>query len=237
MGIFDTLLGRTRPVKANLDALFALPSAALTLQASAGLVPTGQAGVCFKPPAGQPFDDMLSQVKALLETGTGSTTSTASNSATGDDGGGTAAGADLAVSQQRDSFGYEWMVVDGSAIDDLVTRVHMVHSTLEENGWSQQLLCSVFGFTPGGSSDPDPFSTGVPDLATPPPPGSPGTRPGKSVYVIYLAKRGSFYIFAPIGKEQRDNEEELRLRAILGSDLPIEPDLQRWFPLWNLPLR
>ena len=36
MGLFDTLLGRTKPVKANLDALFALPTAALTLQSAGG---------------------------------------------------------------------------------------------------------------------------------------------------------------------------------------------------------
>src|SRR5580658_2205884 len=67
MGLFDTLLGRTKPVKANLDALFALPSAAVTLQVSCGLVPTGKAGVCFKPPAGQNFSDMQSELEKLLE--------------------------------------------------------------------------------------------------------------------------------------------------------------------------
>ena len=68
MGLFDTLLGRTKPVRANLDALFALPSAAVTLQVSAGLVSTGQAGVCFKPPAGQPFAEMQAELEQLLET-------------------------------------------------------------------------------------------------------------------------------------------------------------------------
>ena len=32
MGLFDTLLGRTKPVRANLDALFSLPSAAITFR-------------------------------------------------------------------------------------------------------------------------------------------------------------------------------------------------------------
>jgi hypothetical protein len=50
VGLFDTLLGRTKPVKANLDALFALPTAALTLQSAGGLVSSGHAGVCWKPP-------------------------------------------------------------------------------------------------------------------------------------------------------------------------------------------
>jgi hypothetical protein len=53
VGFLDTLLGRTKPVKANLDALFALPTAALTLQSAGGLVSSGHAGVCWKPPSGQ----------------------------------------------------------------------------------------------------------------------------------------------------------------------------------------
>ncbi|HLM97432.1 MAG TPA: hypothetical protein VK283_14030, partial [Acidimicrobiales bacterium] len=68
MGLFDTLLGRTKPVRANLDALFSLPSAAITLQVTAGLLPTGRAGVCFKPPAGQPFAEMQAELEQLLAT-------------------------------------------------------------------------------------------------------------------------------------------------------------------------
>ena len=45
MGWLDTLLGRSKPVQPNLDALFALPSAAVTLQAATGLVPTGSGSV------------------------------------------------------------------------------------------------------------------------------------------------------------------------------------------------
>ena len=99
-------------------------------------------------------------------------------------------------------------------LDDLVTRVHLVNSTLTDNGWGPQLLCSVFGMTPGpgAESNMGPF------------------------YLVYLYKRGTFYPFAPDGKEHRDNELEFRIRGLLGSDLPIETDLARWFPLWELPV-
>jgi hypothetical protein len=56
------------------------------------------------------------------------------------------------------------------------------------------------------------------------------------VYLVYLAKRGTFYPFVPSGKEQRDTELELRLRSILGNDLPVESDLSNWFPIWDLPV-
>ncbi|HXW33529.1 MAG TPA: hypothetical protein VEJ87_03055 [Acidimicrobiales bacterium] len=213
MGIFDTILGRTKPVRANLDALFALPSAAVTLQAAAGLVPTGQAGVCFKPPAGQAFAQMQADVEQLLRTADDPS----------DTGGGAASDADLHVRHVADNFGYRWIIVEGGGIDDVVTRAHMVHSSLEDAGWSTQLLCSVFGFHPGAEPGADPDALGD----------TPVTQP---LYLVYLAKRGTFYPFAPTGGEQRDSELELRIRGIVGSDLPIEEDLSRWFPLWGMPL-
>ena len=39
MGFLDTLLGRTKPAQPNLDELFELPTAAITLQAGMNLVP------------------------------------------------------------------------------------------------------------------------------------------------------------------------------------------------------
>lgn len=202
--ILDTLLGRTKPVKPNLDALFSLPSASVTLQVSAGLAPTGRAGVCFKPPSGQAFADIQKEIEQLLDLPEDA-----------DDAGGTQSGAPAPakVTDVADSYGYHWIVLEGSGIDDLVTRVHVVHSSLEDAGWGTQLLCSVFGFGKG-----DEFAETT------------------SVYIVYLAKRGTFYPFAPRGKEQRDTELELSLRATIGSDLPVEDDLARWFPLWDIPI-
>ncbi|WP_445330434.1 PspA-associated protein PspAB, partial [Streptomyces sp. A475] len=34
---------------------------------------------------------------------------------------------------------------------------------------------------------------------------------------------------------RRDNALELRVRAVIGDDLHIEPDLERWFPVWGAP--
>jgi hypothetical protein len=55
-------------------------------------------------------------------------------------------------------------------------------------------------------------------------------------HLVYLYKRGTFYPFAPLEGERRDNELELQVRGALGSDLPIEPELARWFALWGIPL-
>jgi len=224
MGLLDTLLGRTKPVRANLDALFALPSAAITLQTAAGLVPTGSAGVCWKPPGGQSTLDVQREIAELLEmpdagdspSGAaidvgGTTDGVVTPDAAGKTGGLTGVGQ---LTQSEDAYGFRWLVLQDPAIDDLVTRVHLVNSTLTDNGWGPQLLCSVFGLVPG------------PDAGT-------DMRP---LYLVYLYKRGTFYPFAPDGKEHRDNEFELRVRGLVGSDLPIETDLSRWFPLWDLPV-
>jgi hypothetical protein len=220
MGLLDTILGRTKPVRANLDALFALPAAAVTLQVSAGVVPTGHAGVCFKPPAGQPFAEMQAELEQLLATPDSPQ-------------GGAPSTATPAVRHVGDKFGYRWILVDADGIDDLVTRVHMVHSSLQDAGWSTQLLCSVFGFAPAPASATADVSaeTGAPVVSD-----AAGVDVTSPIYIVYLAKQGTFYPFAPRGDEQRDTELELRLRSVVGNDLPIETDLSRWFPIWDLPV-
>jgi hypothetical protein len=57
-----------------------------------------------------------------------------------------------------------------------------------------------------------------------------------SAYLVYLFKRGTFYPFVPTGTEKRDIEEELKLKSLVADDLVVEADLDRWFPLWDLPV-
>lgn len=195
--LFDVILGRTRPVPADLDALFGLVGAQITLQASESLVPTGEAGVCFKPVAGRSFADTAAEANQLLGL---------------PDGSGTAA----ALRQQDDAYGFHWVVESASDFQELVNQVHLVNSTLQDNGYGPQLLCSVFAFRPGEGA------VGAPRLA----------------YLVYLYKRGAFYPFVPLadGKEKRDVETELRLQTVLAEDLKIEKDKERWMALWGLPV-
>ena len=64
----------------------------------------------------------------------------------------------------------------------------------------------------------------------------PGTVLASTAFLVYLFKRGTFYPFAPEGHEKRDTEQELRLKSLIADDLVVEPDLDRWFPLWDLPV-
>ncbi len=216
MGLFSSIMGKTKPVQSNLDALFALPSASITLQSAANMSCSGHAGVCYKPPSGQGFEQMQSEVVELL-----------SMDGTGD------------LRQQEDSFGYHWLVVEDTDIEQLVTRIHLVNSSLSDSGWGPQLLCSVFGLADlpsaadgdtDGSGSPA-GSDGMPELTA-----GPGTVLASSAYLVYLFKRGTFYPFVPDGKEHRDIEEELKLKSLVADDLAVETDLDRWFPLWDLPV-
>ena len=60
---------------------------------------------------------------------------------------------------------------------------------------------------------------------------------GKPLYLIYNYKRGTWYPFVPApGDKQRNTERELQIKAATGSELPFEPELERWFPLWGIPI-
>jgi hypothetical protein len=122
----DTILGRTKPKPANLDALFAVPGAAITLEAAMGLTSAGSAAVCFKPASAYDFAATCTEIGQLLEL---------SGKDTGSE-----------VSQSEDSYGYHWIVIQDPDVSDLVTTVHMVNSTLAERGYGNQLLASVFAF-------------------------------------------------------------------------------------------
>lgn len=130
MKFLDSILGRTKPKAANLDALFAVPGAAVTLEAAMGLVTAGAAAVCFKPGSGYDFAATQNEIDELLEL---------SKQDTGSE-----------ISQSQDSYGYHWIVVRDPDVSDLVTTVHMVNASLADRGYSHQLLASVFAFQAAG---------------------------------------------------------------------------------------
>jgi hypothetical protein len=187
VGFLDAILGRTKPVQPKLDDLFALPTAAITLEAGMGFKPTGSGSVCFRSVEGRTFADVQSDVQQLLD-------------ATGS----------LPVEATKDSYGFTW-VVSSHMSDDvggLVTDLHAVNSALVDNGFGPQLLCTLVAFRDDRE---------------------------RRLGLVYLYKRGTFYPFAPLSGENRDNTLELEVKGAIGSDLKFEQDLTRWFPVWGAP--
>lgn len=124
MGFWDSLRGRTTPKRANLDALFAVPSAALSLQASAGFEPTGLGAVCFRAAEGAAFAQTKADVVALIQAG----------------------GDGPPVESTTDRFGFTWLVTRSDDLSELCTELHAVNTSLELQGFGGGLLCSLVPF-------------------------------------------------------------------------------------------
>ena len=114
------------------------------------------------------------------------------------------------VESSDDSYGFRWLVLRGTDFEQLVVGINAVSGALEAGGYGERVLCAVFPFEDAHK---------------------------KPIYWIYNYKRGSFYPFVPAaGDQQRDNERELVLKAQIGAELPVETELERWFPLWGIPI-
>lgn len=132
MGLFDSLMGRSKPKRPDLDEIFGLPSAAVTLSATLGFDSTGNAAVAFRVPEGRAFSEVQAEVEALL-----------------------AASGNPAVEVSTDAYGYTWLEIrtDPPDVGALVTHLHAVNLTLQDTGWGPQLLVAVVGFhDPSGRS-------------------------------------------------------------------------------------
>ena len=113
------------------------------------------------------------------------------------------------VTTTEDAYGYRWAVLADPDVEDLVVGINAVKDALDTSGYGDRVLAAVFSFRDNG-------------------------RP---IYFIYNVKRGTWYPFVPAPGEQiRNTERELQLKAQLAGELPMEPELERWFPLWGVPL-
>lgn len=189
MGLGDILFGRKKLKGPARDRLFALTTAAVTLNVECGLKPAGAGAVVFKPLSAGDFTRVESDVEQLLQQ--------------------VAADAGSKLDRKSDSYGFQWVIVRDPDLEDQVTAVYGVANGLTEQGFGAQLLAAAFRFD--GEAHP--------------------------VYWIYGFKTGTFWPFVPTGEGQaRDNARELELRSKLEPELPVEPDLSKWFGLFDAPL-
>ncbi|HZV50635.1 MAG TPA: hypothetical protein VFD49_12820 [Candidatus Dormibacteraeota bacterium] len=112
------------------------------------------------------------------------------------------------VEVQRDELGFDWLVLAGGGFQESLVGLHAVATRFLEEGLGDLLLAAVIRFD----------------------------QSGRSVYWIYAYRRARFYPFVPVGERRRDNAEELRLAALAGEELPVEEEMDRWYPLWGLPV-
>jgi hypothetical protein len=132
VGLTDVLFGRKKLKGANLDKLFALSTAAISLETECNLKPSGVAAVVFKPLSAGEFSQAENDIDELL--------------------GVAARDSGSQVRRRSDSFGFEWLVIRDRDFEDLVTTTHLVSSELDARGFGGQLLAAVFAFK--GGEDP-----------------------------------------------------------------------------------
>jgi hypothetical protein len=207
VGLLDALTGRHQVKGPAPDRLFAISTAYITLQSEHQIGPTGAAAIVFQALATSEFEATIKEMEEVV-TATGSESGTQ-------------------VATQDDSYGYRWMVLrnpaEAPSVEDLAVGINAVSSSIETAGHGERLLCAVFAFADAHKHP---------------------------VYFIYNYKRGFWYPFVPAGSAgarsatggagaqsgERSTERELQLKAQMSSELPMEPELERWFPLWGIPI-
>jgi hypothetical protein len=120
------------------------------------------------------------------------------------------------IESTQDEHGYRWIILRDDDVEDLVVGINAVSDALMVGGYGDRVLAAMFAFQ---------------------------DSKGRPVYFIYNYKRGYWYPFVPAGGtageaggQARDSERELQIKAIIDGELPIEPELERWFPLWGTPI-
>jgi hypothetical protein len=207
VGLKDILTGRHEVKGPAPDRLFAISTAYITLQTEHDIQPAGAAAIVFQALQTSEFEAVIKEMEEVVV-------------ATGGESG-------TKVHTEDDSFGYRWMVLGGASVEDLTVGINAVSSSIESAGHGERLLCAVFAFKDARG------------------PGAGGGGGGSPVYFIYNYKRGYWYPFVPASggassstakPTERSTERELQLKAQMAGELPIEPELERWFPLWGIPI-
>ena len=187
MGFLDSLLGRTRVPEAKSNSLFAIATAAVTMESDLGLKPDGFAAICFKPVESSKYDLAREEIDDILKLTT------------------TETGTKYRI--EKDNYDFLWVILEDRDFEDLVTIIHMISQTLIDQGFGTQLLCAVYRF-----------------------------QGETTIYWIYSFKQGRFYPFAPQEGQKRRTSLEFRLKALLENELPVEKDMEKWYPLWGMPI-
>jgi hypothetical protein len=127
--IGDIFFGRKKLKEPADDRLFALTTAAVTLDVECGVKPAGVGAVVFKPLSAGEFTQVDQDVADLLKS--------------------VASGSGSTMDRKTDSFGYEWVIIRDPDLEDQVTAAHAVAQEFSDRGFGAQLLGAAFRFAAG----------------------------------------------------------------------------------------
>ena len=196
---------KNKESKIDSEAIFSLSSATITLETKQGLKPTGRCALTVKSTSGLYFNEMKDEILRFLAISK----------------------PDLQFDYRTvvDSYGYLWLILAGRTIEDALAAITAVVDTIQEKGFSSQILASVFEF--GLQHKPAIIENNTKNE---------NNNENSAWYLIYNYKSNKFYPFVPLfGKKTRDTESEMRVMATLQEEIPFEKDMSMWYPIWDLP--
>ncbi len=158
MGLKDILTGRHQVKGPAPDRLFAISTAYIALQTEHDIEPAGAAAIVFQALQTSEFEGVIKEMEEVVV-------------ATGGEN-------DTQVHTEDDKFGYRWMVLKDSSIEDLAVGINAVSGSIETAGHGERLLCAVFAFK---------------------------DAKGHELYFIYNYKRGYWYPFVPASGQRTLN--------------------------------
>jgi hypothetical protein len=175
------------------DAINLLSSTYVTLETKLNLKSTGRSAVCIKRVNTSQFNEMKQEIESFLDA--------------------SKADFELTFRTVLDPYGYLWIIVISKTVEDNVAAITSINDTIEQKGFSNGLLASVFEFNNGYFNQ----------------------------YLIYNYKLDKFYPFVPVGQQQqqqkqRNHSEEMKIKSAIAHELPFEKDRAHWYPIWNIPI-
>jgi hypothetical protein len=126
VGLRDALFGKKKLSEPKEDRLFALTTAAVTLDTSLGLKSGGAAAIAFKPQSSGEFRSAFDEVDQLVDA--------------------VAEQCGSKIERKTDEYGYDWVIVHDDQLEDLVGTAHTLASELTAKGFGSQLLAAIFRF-------------------------------------------------------------------------------------------
>src|ERR671922_1342378 len=198
MSFFSRLWKRSsgntsKKIEADFDAINSLSSAYIELETKLHLKSTGRTAICIRRANTPQFNEMKQEIEKFLEA--------------------SKVDFELTFRTVVDPYDYLWIIILSKTIEDNVAAITSIGDTIEEKGFSDRSLASVFELNNGTTNE----------------------------YLIYNYKLDKFYPFVPINEQQkqRNHSEELKIMSVLADEkkLPFEKEMSKWYPIWNIPVK
>jgi hypothetical protein len=129
LGLRDVLFGKKKLAEPREDRLFAITTAAVTLQTELGLTTSGAGAIAFKPQSSGDFRSAFDDIDKLVDA--------------------IAQQSGSKIERQSDEYGYDWIVVHDDQLEDIVAAAHALAAEMTAQGFGSLLLAAIFSFKGG----------------------------------------------------------------------------------------